>query len=63
MSDGLIAPEPWSPWLDRDEHAAVRNGKRAKPASSPSPASPTYPTDSSGTFPRVVPSNGLMTRK
>ena len=25
MSDGLIAPEPWSPWLDRDEH--VRNGK------------------------------------
>ena len=26
MSDGLIAPEPWSPWLDRDEHAAVRNG-------------------------------------
>ena len=28
MSDGLIAPEPWSPWLDGDERAAARNGTR-----------------------------------
>jgi hypothetical protein len=26
MSQGLVAPEPWSPWLDRDDRDAARNG-------------------------------------
>ncbi len=28
MSDGLIAPEPWSPWLERGEQDAASNGSR-----------------------------------
>ena len=31
MSDGLIAPEPWSPWLDRDERDVARNGSARQP--------------------------------
>jgi urea transport system substrate-binding protein len=28
MSQGLIAPEPWSPWLDRTDRDTPRNGTR-----------------------------------
>ena len=26
MSQGLIAPEPWSPWLNRDDRDTARSG-------------------------------------
>jgi hypothetical protein len=30
MSQGLIAPEPWSPWPERDDRTAARNGTIAR---------------------------------
>ena len=35
MSAGLIAPEPWSPWLDRDARTTPRGtADRARPVNS-----------------------------
>ena len=31
MSDGLIAPEPWSPWLDRDERETALGDTHRQP--------------------------------
>jgi urea transport system substrate-binding protein len=30
-SAGLIAPEPWSPWLERDDLGPARNGTARRP--------------------------------